>query len=129
MASLKYDMEADCLYVSISSGRVHFARAKCIRHLRCGEDADGNSTVELSQRIAVDVDKANKVLGVELIDASRVISELFCEKVAKKDIANLLCRIADGETLTLQFAFKGQKNRHATLSIPKFYQSPVLSVS
>jgi len=110
MASLKYDMEVDCLYVSISSGR-------------------GNSTVELSQRIAVDVDKANKVLGVELIDASRVISELFCEKVAKKDIANLLCRIADGETLTLQFAFKGQKNRHATLSIPKFYQSPVLSVS
>ena len=110
MGALKYDKEADCLYVSISG-------------------KEGYSTVEISRKIAVDIDRSNRILGVELVDASKVISELFQEKVAKEDIQNLLCKIEEGETLNLRFAFRGERGRHATLSLPKFYQSPVLSVS
>ena len=110
MGLLKYDKEADCLYINISPRQSHVS-------------------FELSRRIAVDLDRQNRILGVEIIDASKVISSLFHKKIAKDEIRKLLCRIDEQDTLNLRFEFRGKKEEHASLAIPKFYKSPVLSVS
>ena len=106
---LRYDEESDCLYVSIGSRQSHL-------------------TFELSRRIAVDLDRQNRVLGVEIIDASKVISDLFHKKVAKGEIKDLLCRIDKQDTINLRFGFRGREE-HASLALPSFYKSPLLTVS
>ena len=110
MGILKYDKEADALYVNISRRQ-------------------SNVSFELSSRIAVDLDSRKRILGVEIIDASKVISDLFHKKISKEQIRNLLCRIDEQDTMNLRFSFRGNKEEHASLAIPKFYKSPVLSVS
>lgn len=107
---LKYDRESDCLYVNVSRRQSHVS-------------------FELSRRIAVDLDRQNRILGVEIIDASKVISDLFHKKIAKAEIRNLLCSIDEQDTMNLRFSFRGRREEHASLAIPKFYKSPVLSVS
>ncbi|MFQ5405562.1 MAG: DUF2283 domain-containing protein [Candidatus Micrarchaeia archaeon] len=61
MKILKYDVETDSLYVTISSKKAYL-------------------TMELSSRIGVDLSESKKIVGVELLEASKVISDLFGKK-------------------------------------------------
>jgi len=105
MKILEYDAESDSLYVNVSSKKAFL-------------------TAELSPRIGVDLSQSKSVVGVELLGASKVISELFGSRVPKSKVGKMLCRISDGDALYLNFEL-GKK--HASLAIPKTYKSPVLA--
>ena len=73
---INYDPEADALYVGFNSKKAYFS-------------------LELSLRIIVDLSESNKAIGVELLDASKLISELFGFKVGKAELTNLGCHVED----------------------------------
>ncbi|MBI5225526.1 DUF2283 domain-containing protein [Candidatus Micrarchaeota archaeon] len=102
---INYDAEADALYVGLSSKKAYFS-------------------IELSPRIIVDLTQSNKAIGVELLDASKLISELFGFKVGREDLNNLDCQVDDKDELLLRFELN---KKHQSLLIPKAYASPILS--
>ncbi len=106
MRNLEYDAESDSLYARITSKRTSL-------------------TVEISPRIGVDVSSDGRVTGVEILDASKVISDLFHKKISKNDIEKMLCKITEEDAVYLNFELNDDR---ASLAVPKAYQSPVLSL-
>ena len=101
----EYDEKSDALYVRLSSKKVY-------------------STVELSSNVAVDVNANGNPAGVELLSASKVISDLFNKRISRKKVGELLCSIREKDLVYLDFELDGE---HASLAIQKAYKSPVLS--
>lgn len=56
---LEYDKDVDCAYIYLGAD---------------GEDERSTQTVELNDNIIVDFDKEGKLLGIEILDASKVLS-------------------------------------------------------
>ena len=100
----EYDEESDSLYFKVSSKHVY-------------------STIEISPRLGLDVSSDRKVVGVEMLDASRAISDLFQKAVPKEKIKKLLCEIRQEDALYLDMRLEG---RRASLALPQPYESPVL---
>ena len=100
-----YDDESDSLYVHISSKKAFY-------------------TLEVSERVGVDSTQSRQVVGVEILDASKFLSELFNKAVSKESIKRLLCNFTEGDSITLNLQLG--KDR-ATYALPKPYFSPVLS--
>lgn len=106
MKMLEYDEEADAIYVQISSKKTLYS-------------------IEISSNIILDISENNKAIGVEILEASKMLSDLFQSKITKKQIAQVICTPTEDETLNLHFQL--DKSR-ATLAIPMAYQSPILTV-
>ncbi len=105
MKLIKYDSKADAVYISVSSKKsLH--------------------SLEISPRIVVDLSDSNRVIGVEILEASKFLSELFGSRLGKKDLEKLNCMVNERKELLLQFQLG---NRHQSLVLPKAYESPVLS--
>ncbi|MFH1751097.1 MAG: DUF2283 domain-containing protein [Candidatus Micrarchaeota archaeon] len=107
MEIVKYDEEADAVYVAVSSKKVYYS-------------------LEVGPRIVVDLSESKKVIGVEVIDASKLFSELFGRKVSKSDLKKLDCVLNDREELMLQFGLGRQKQR---MILPNAYRSPILNLN
>ncbi len=107
MKILRYDADSDSLYVNVSSKKAYLS-------------------VELSPRIAVDLSESQRVVGVEILDASKVLSDLFHKAISKAKIASLLCKVSEDDAIYLKFTLEKDK---ASLALPKAYKSPVLAVS
>ncbi len=106
MNPLEYDEESDCAYVRITSKPPYL-------------------TVELSERIGVDVSLSGAVVGVEILDASTVISDLFGKKISREDVEKILCKVSEKDAIYLNFELENTK---ASLAIPKAYHSPALTL-
>jgi len=110
MNGFSYDDQADAIYINLSSKRV-------------------SSTLELNPRINVDLSESKKIVGVEILEACSLLSDLFHKKVSKDKIKSLLYKVSDKDALYVNFELKvGQKSEYASLAIPKLYRSPVLGV-
>ncbi len=110
MGAVQYDENADAIYVNISSKKAYLS-------------------IELSQSIVADLSESRKVVGVEILDASAMISGIFHRKVSRSKIKRLLCNVWGKNELHLDFGFKGEKDRHASLVIPAFYESPIIGLA
>jgi uncharacterized protein YuzE len=100
---IRYDSESDSLYVNVSAKKAFI-------------------TLEWSPRIGIDLSKDNQVVGVEILDASKVISDLFHKAVTKEKTKKLLCKIDQKDALYLKFELGKDK---AALIVPKPYKSPI----
>ncbi|MFA4945935.1 MAG: DUF2283 domain-containing protein [Candidatus Micrarchaeia archaeon] len=100
----EYDESVDALYIKFSSKPAYF-------------------TVELSPRIAVDVNRDGRTVGVELLDASRVVSDLFQKTVSRGQVKRILCTVSEKDAVYLNFELEGAR---ASLAVPLAYKSPVL---
>ncbi len=108
MAQLNYDEESDALSVDLSSKKVHVS-------------------LEVSPRFILDLTASNQPTGIELLNASEVLSTLFGSRIKKSDLHKLHCTInkeaiRHKEELYATFQL-GQKT--AKVLIPTNYQSPV----
>ena len=110
VASVKYDEEADSLYVQISSKKPFL-------------------TFEVNERLAVDITQSNIPVGVEILEASRFVSELFGKHVSKEKVASMLCRVSSSDQLYLDFELAGAGRQHARVAIPTVYESPIVSAA
>lgn len=106
MNPLEYDQESDSAYVRISSKPPYI-------------------TAELSERIGVDISISGGVVGVEILDASKVISDLFGQNISRNEVSKLLCKVSEKDAVYLNFELGTKK---ASLAIPKAYQSPALTL-
>jgi len=106
MNMLEYDRESDSLYVNISSKKAY-------------------TTLEVSERVGVDASQSGQVVGVEILEASRWLSEIFQKTVSKDKVRNLLCKITEGDSINLDLTLDDTTVKYA---LPKPYFSPVLSV-
>ena len=108
--ALNYDEESDSLSVDLSSKKAHIS-------------------LEVSPRVIIDLTASNQPTGIELLDASEVLSKLFGVKIKKSDLHKLHCTInkeaiRHKEELYATFQL-GQKQ--AKVLIPTNYQSPVIA--
>ena len=106
MVSVKYDEEVDGLYASVSSKKAFF-------------------TLELSPRIGVDVSKDKKIVGVEILDASKVLADLFGHAISREKLKHPLCSVSEKDEIYLKFKLGDE---HASMALPKPYKSPVLAI-
>jgi uncharacterized protein YuzE len=107
MDVVKYDEEADAVYVSISSKKAYYS-------------------LEVSPRISIDLSESKKVIGVEVLEASKLFSELFGFKVRKADLKKLDCVLNDRQELMLQFELNKHKQN---MILPNAYESPILTIN
>ncbi len=107
MRIVDYDEEADALYLAVSSKKAFLS-------------------LEVSPRIVVDLSHSKNVVGVEVLDASKVLSDLFGFPVSKEDLGKINCRINEGDALYLHFELN---HKNSSLALPKTYASPLLSAS
>ena len=107
MASTKYDEEADSLYVQISSRKSYL-------------------TFEVNGRLAIDLSQSNVPVGVEILDASRFLSELFGKHISKEKMKHLLCSVSTKEDVYLDFRLQGARRESARFAIPTIYESPIV---
>ena len=56
LQKIEYDKSVDALYIYANSGKIH-------------------RTIELNHRVLFDVDKNGKLIGIEILDASKFIAE------------------------------------------------------
>ncbi|MFH1247374.1 MAG: DUF2283 domain-containing protein [Candidatus Micrarchaeota archaeon] len=108
MAQLIYDKENDALSVDLSSKKAAVS-------------------LEISPRFIIDLTASNQPTGIEILDASEVLSTLFGTRIKKSDLHKLHCTfnkeaIRHKEELYATFQL-GQ--RQAKVLIPTNYQSPV----
>jgi|GEM_PF-679981 len=110
MVSVEYDSETDSIYFKIRNLNVY-------------------ETVEFNANILIDLSHRNeKLVGLEILDASRFISKLFAEKISKSAIKDRLVmhlNVEREQEITLDFELGRQKYAYA---IPKAYASPILAV-
>lgn len=106
MATLEYDIESDSLYVNISSKRAYV-------------------TLEIGEKLALDLTKANIPVGVEILEASGFISELFGRRVSKEAVSRMLCKVSQKDAIYLDFELAEAKKESARLAIPSVYRSPI----
>ncbi|MFH1200464.1 MAG: DUF2283 domain-containing protein, partial [Candidatus Micrarchaeota archaeon] len=83
-------------------------------------------SLEVSPRIVLDLSHSKNVVGVEVLDASKVLSEVFGFPVSKADLGRLNCKINEGDALYLHFELN---DKSSSLALPKNYSSPLLSAS
>ena len=107
---LNYDEKSDSLSVDLSSKKAHVS-------------------LEVSPRFIIDLTASNQPTGIELLEASEVLSKLFGVKIKKSDLHKLHCTInkeaiRHKEELYATFQL-GQKQ--AKVLIPTNYQSPVIA--
>ena len=108
MAQLNYDEENDVLALDISSRKAYVS-------------------LEVSPRFIIDLTANNQPTGIELLNASEVLSNLFGVRIRKGDLHKLNFKInkeaiRSKEELYATFQL-GQKT--AKVLIPTNYQSPV----
>lgn len=108
MAQLNYDEESDSLSVDLSSKKAQVS-------------------LEVSPRFIIDLTASNQPTGIELLNASEVLSTLFGTRIKKSDLHKLHCTINQdairrNEELYATFQL-GDKT--AKVLIPTNYQSPV----
>ncbi len=106
MSLIEYDVESDALYISVSRKKAFYS-------------------LELSQNIIVDLADSNAV-GVEFLNASKFLSEVFHANISKNDLKKLHCSVNDEKSLNLNFELNNEK---ASVILPKSYESPILSVN
>jgi uncharacterized protein YuzE len=104
-----YDEESDSLYINIRKKKAYVS-------------------VEFGPRIAVDLTQSKEIVGVEILDASVFISELFNKTIPKEKISKLLCDVSEKKDM-LNIKFQSEDTHYAILALPKAYESPILSVS
>jgi len=103
---VKYDEESDGFYASVSDKKAFL-------------------TIELSHRIGVDVSQDKHVVGVEILDASKVLSDLFGRVIPRARIKHVLCSISEKDEIYVKFELG--KDR-VSMAIPRLYKSPLLQV-
>lgn len=108
MASVNYDEEMDSLSVDLSSKKVHVS-------------------LEISPRFIIDLTAANQPTGIELLNASEVLSQLFGISIKKNDLHKLHCKINKEAVETQQelYATFELGGKEAKILIPTNYQSPI----
>ena len=106
---LRYDPDADALYVRVSS-----------RHAW--------ESLEINQNLNIDLDRNGKVVGVELLDVRRFVKRLFGHSVDPEAIKDLKIKVSSesGQELILDMRYSKERIRYA---IPGAYASPIISVS
>ena len=109
MAKIDYDPHDDSMYLDISSKKAYF-------------------TVEVGERLSVDVSDSRVPVGIEILEASKFISNLFGKSVSKEKVKNMLCNVTQKDAIYLDFEITGPKREVARFAIPKMYPSPVLSL-
>lgn len=109
MVKMSYDAENDSMYLDISSKKAYL-------------------TVEVGERLLIDVAASNMPVGVEILEASKFISNLFGKTVSKTNVKNLLCSVTQKDAIYLNFELPKPKGETARFAIPKMYPSPVLNV-
>ena len=108
MTSFNYDEETDVLVIDISSKRAYVS-------------------LEVSPRFVVDLTANNQPTGIELFNASEVLSTLFGTTIKKSELHKLHCTInqeaiENKEELYATFQLGEKTSR---LLIPMNYESPV----
>jgi len=102
----QYDEENDSLYVRISSKKAFL-------------------TVEISPRIGIDLSQSGKhPVGVEILEASKVLSDLFGHTLSRQEVRHMLCTVTSTDAIYLNFNLDGKQ---ASLAVQKAYQSPILA--
>ncbi len=107
MKLVEYDRDADAIYVAASNKKAYYS-------------------VEISPNIIVDISDSKKVVGVEMLEASKALSELMGRSVSKNELAKLGCQVSESDIVYLRFSLGHEK---ASLGLPKAYDSPVLSIT
>jgi len=107
MKNIDYDPDADAIAVKIGREKSYI-------------------TAELTEHILVDFDDKERVVGVEILDASAELEKIFGRLVSKKEIQQLLVSITQKPHNEYLLQFKSpQKNQVATLLFP-IYKSPII---
>ena len=108
--ALNYDEKSDSLSVDLSSKKAHVS-------------------LEVSPRFIIDLTASNQPTGIELLDASEVLSKLFGVKIKKSDLHKLHCKINEQAIRRKEelYATFELGNKTARLLIPTNYQSPVVA--
>lgn len=109
MVKMTYDPENDSMYLDISSKKAYV-------------------TVEVGERLSVDIAQTNIPVGVEILEASKFISNLFGKAVSKESVKNMLCSVTQKDAIYLDFELTKPKREVAHFAIPKMYPSPVVAV-
>ena len=108
MKNINYDPDADAIAVKVGREKSYV-------------------TAELTEHILVDFDYKERVVGVEILDASAELEKLFGRLVSKKEIQQLLVSITQEPHNEYLLQFKSpQRNQVATLLFP-LYKSPILA--
>jgi len=105
--NISYDPDVDAISVEISPKK-------------------SDVTVELTEHILVDMTNDKKIVGIEILDASKELSRLFGRVLPKKEIQQLLYHFepAPKNDYLIQFESPQKKERANLLII--LYKSPIL---
>lgn len=98
-----YDSDSDSLYFGLSSKKAYY-------------------TLEISERIGVDATRAGQVVGIEILQASQMLSELFKKAVTKEKAKRVLYSITEGDAINLDLKLD---NKRVKIALPRPYSSPV----
>ena len=104
MTKSVYDKENDIINIYMTSKKPYYS-------------------MELSNNVILDFSVTKIPIGIELLDASKVLSKLFKRKIEKKELENIHCIINHDDEIYAQFKIK---NEEAKLLIPSSYESPVV---
>jgi uncharacterized protein YuzE len=105
MKRTEYYSETDSMYINISSRKSYY-------------------TVEFSSRIGVDATQSGTPVGIEILEASKWLSDLFGRIISKDDIKHLLCNVTGTDSIIMDLEIDDQKVKYA---LPLPYHSPLLS--
>ncbi len=97
MKNIRYDPEADAFYVDLSP-----------KHSKDSRFVGPN--------IVIDVDSDENVVGVEILEARHVMSDVFGHKISKENLSRLKVKPTLNGLVSLTFHLDGE---HATLALPK----------
>lgn len=104
-----YDPDADAISIAVGSRK-------------------SDATIELSERILIDITNDWKLVGIEIIDASAEISRLFNRALGKDELKQLLCEVRESPADEYLVQFKTHRSgESANLLIP-LYRSPITCV-
>ena len=109
MVKTAYDPENDSMYLDISPEKAY-------------------TTVEVGERLTVDISESKVPVGVEILEASKFISNLFGKTVSKERAKHILCNVTQKDAIYLNFEMTEPKREVARFAIPKLYPSPVVTV-
>ncbi|HII53239.1 hypothetical protein COT30_02695 [Candidatus Micrarchaeota archaeon CG08_land_8_20_14_0_20_49_17] len=104
---LDYDEESDSLYINIRQKKAYVS-------------------VEFGPGIAIDLTQSKEIVGVEILDASVFVSELFSKKVSREQVSKLFCEVSEKKDM-LGIKFQSADKHYGVLVLPKAYGSPILS--
>ncbi len=80
--------------------------------------------MEVSDRMGVDSTQSGQVVGAEILEATKFLSELFQKTISKEQVGRVLCKCAQGDSLYLDFELGKER---AKFALPRPCASPVLS--